>query len=98
MNELRIYLNNLSLDEQRAFATKCGTTIGYLRKALSKNHELGAALCVLIEKASAGEVTRKHLHPSDWTAIATQQRLLRQLQSTELVAPPQVIQKHFPRC
>ncbi|ARF50006.1 MULTISPECIES: transcriptional regulator [Pantoea] len=69
MNELRIYLNNLSLDEQREFALKCGTSIGYLRKALSKNHELGAALCVLIEKASSGAVTRKHLHPSDWTSI-----------------------------
>ncbi|WP_033750837.1 YdaS family helix-turn-helix protein [Pantoea sp. NGS-ED-1003] len=69
MNELRIYLNSLSLDEQKDFATKCGTSIGYLRKALSKNHELGAALCVLIEKASSGEVTRKHLHPSDWTCI-----------------------------
>lgn len=69
MNELRIYLNNLSLDEQRDFASQCGTSIGYLRKALSKNHDLGAALCVLIERASNGEVTRKHLHPCDWTSI-----------------------------
>lgn len=69
MNELRLYLNNLSPDEQRVFAAKCGTTIGYLRKALSKNHELGAALCVLIERASFGQVTRKHLHPSDWESI-----------------------------
>lgn len=69
MNELRIYLNSLSLDEQRIFATQCGTTIGYLRKALSKNHDLGAALCVLIEKESDGAVTRKHLHPSDWNSI-----------------------------
>lgn len=69
MNELRIFLNSLSLDEQRDFATKCGTTIGYLRKALSKNHDLGAALCVLIEKASSGVVTRKHLHSSDWASI-----------------------------
>lgn len=69
MEELRKYLNSLSLDEQREFALKCGTTIGYLRKALSRNHELGAALCVLIEKASNGLVTRKDLHPSDWVSI-----------------------------
>jgi len=69
MNELRFYLNSLSPDEQKDFAAQCGTTIGYLRKALSKNHELGAALCVLIEKASSGAVTRKHLHPGDWTSI-----------------------------
>lgn len=66
MEELRLYLNSLSLEEQREFATKCGTSIGYLRKALSRNHELGAALCVLIEKFSNGEVTRKDLHPVDW--------------------------------
>lgn len=69
MEELRIYLNTLSLSEQRTFADTCGTTIGYLRKALSKNHELGPALCVLIEKASDGKVTRKDLHPTDWESI-----------------------------
>ncbi|MGP2502304.1 transcriptional regulator [Pantoea ananatis] len=69
MEELRIYLNALSLSEQRIFADICGTTIGYLRKALSKNHELGPALCVLIEKASDGKVTRKDLHPTDWESI-----------------------------
>jgi len=69
MEELRIYLNALSLDEQRSFALRCGTSIGYLRKALSKNHELGPALCVLIEEASCGVVTRKNLHPGDWASI-----------------------------
>ena len=69
MNELRLYVNSLSPDEQKAFASQCGTTIGYLRKALSKNHELGPALCVLIENASAKAVTRKHLHPGDWNSI-----------------------------
>lgn len=69
MEELRIYLNALSLDEQRSFALLCGTSIGYLRKALSKNHELGPALCVLIEEASRGVVTRKNLHPGDWASI-----------------------------
>lgn len=39
MEELRLYLNSLSLEEQREFATKCGTSIGYLRKALSSNYQ-----------------------------------------------------------
>lgn len=39
MEELRIFLNSLSSDEQRMFACECGTSIGYLRKALSKGHE-----------------------------------------------------------
>lgn len=53
MNELRSYLNSLSLDEQRDFSCRCGTSVGYLRKAISKNQVLGAALSVLIEIHSA---------------------------------------------
>lgn len=69
MNELRSYLNSLSLDEQRDFACQCGTSIGYLRKAISKNQALGAALSVRIETKSTGSVTRQHLHPETWKSI-----------------------------
>lgn len=69
MNELRFFLNSLSSGEQEVFAQRCGTSIGYLRKALSKNHDLGAALSVLIEQNSNGKVTRHHLHPEDWESI-----------------------------
>lgn len=69
MEELRIFLNSLSSDEQRMFACECGTSIGYLRKALSKGQVLGASLCVLIERASNGEVTRQQLRPFDWMNI-----------------------------
>lgn len=57
------------LVEQRMFACECGTSIGYLRKALSKGQVLGASLCVLIERASNGEVTRQQLRPFDWMNI-----------------------------
>lgn len=69
MEALRIFLNTLTLSEQRAFAIRCGTTRGYLRKAISMNHDLGPALCVLIEKYSNEAVTRKQLHPADWNQI-----------------------------
>ncbi len=61
MEELRIFLNSLSSDEQRMFACECGTSIGYLRKALSKGQVLGASLCVLI----AGEPVMVKLHVSN---------------------------------
>lgn len=69
MDKLLAYLNSLSKDNQAAFAEQCGTSVGYLRKAISKGQLLGAALCVAIEKASSGAVTRKDLHPEDWTHI-----------------------------
>lgn len=69
MDELREYLNSLSLNEQAAFAARCGTSLAYLRKAISKQQEFGAKLSVSIEKASAGAVSRKHLHPLDWESM-----------------------------
>lgn len=69
MEELRRFLNSMSLEQQRHFAIQCGTTIGYLRKALSTGSYFGAALSVKIEKNSNGAVTRKDLHPNDWLNI-----------------------------
>lgn len=66
MEQLRIFLNSLSVSEQESFAKRCGTSIGYLRKALTKSTKLGAALCVAIEKNSNSKVTRKDLYPDDW--------------------------------
>ena len=69
METLREYLNALSLDKQRDFSKKCGTSLEYLRKAISKKQKLGAALSVSIEKNSDGSVSRKNLHPHDWEKI-----------------------------
>ena len=51
------------------FAGKCGTSPGYLFKAIAIKSKLGAALSVRIEKHSGGEVSRKDLHPDDWADI-----------------------------
>lgn len=66
MEKLRIYLNSLSVDEQKDFAMLCGTSIGYLRKAISSGQELSTSTCVKIEKLSTGNVTRIDLHPNDY--------------------------------
>lgn len=66
MEKLLSYLNSLSKSEQVAFADKCKTTIGYLRKACSVNQELGTKISVRIEQCSGGAVTRADLHPDDW--------------------------------
>jgi DNA-binding transcriptional regulator YdaS (Cro superfamily) len=69
MNELRPFLNAMPTGEQVAFARRCGTTIGYLRKALSTGAALGERLCVSIERESSGAVTRRDLRPDDWREI-----------------------------
>lgn len=69
MEALRNYLNAMSIGMQREFATNCGTSVEYLRKAISKKQKLGPALSVLIEINSMGLVDRKKLHPGDWGQI-----------------------------
>lgn len=69
MEKLRSYLNALSLAMQREFADKCGTSVEYLRKAISTRQKLGAALSVQIEINSNCEVCRKDLRPEDWEKI-----------------------------
>ena len=49
------------------FATSCGTSEGYLRKAISTQQRLGAALCVNVERESSGTVRCEDLRPDvDW--------------------------------
>ena len=63
------YLNGRPKSEQADLCAQCGTTVGYLRKAASIGQQLGPALCVAIERATSGEVTRQDLRPNDWHLI-----------------------------
>lgn len=67
--ELTDYINSLPADLRDDFASRCGTSIGYLRKAASVGQALGAEICVAIEKESGGKVTRKDLRKTDWQRI-----------------------------
>lgn len=66
MKILKDFLNEMPRREQEKFAEKCGTTIGYLRKACYKNSELGTEISVAIEKVSRKKVTRIDLHPENY--------------------------------
>lgn len=69
MQRLRKHLNKLSIDDQAAFARAVGSSIGYLRKAISVGQELNPATCVAIERVSGRAVTRQDLRPNDWEDI-----------------------------
>ena len=76
MEDLTKFLNSMTQDQQKQFAIRCKTTIGYLRKAMYKNQEIGPEISVSIEIESNGEVTRKMLHPNSflnkWPELAQQ--------------------------
>lgn len=63
METLRAYLSTLPPPEQAAYAKRCGTTIGYLRKALSKKQRFDGALVRRLDEESNGAVPRTDLRP-----------------------------------
>ncbi|MEN5115872.1 hypothetical protein ABE488_00845 [Luteimonas sp. TWI662] len=63
MITLRKYLATLSPDDQAAYAERAGTTIGYLRKALSKRQRFDGALARRLDEESGGAVCRHDLRP-----------------------------------
>jgi DNA-binding transcriptional regulator YdaS (Cro superfamily) len=67
---LRAFLKGKPLQDQEDFADRCGTTIGYLRKAMSVKDRLGADLVLLLERESGGFVRCERLRPDvDWAYL-----------------------------
>lgn len=67
MEKLLAYLNRLTPEDREAFAKRCETTAGYLRKACSVNQRLGEGLCLRIGAESGGEIKPEDLRPDvDW--------------------------------
>lgn len=67
MDKLLKYLNQLETAEQTAFAQRCGTTVGYLRKACSIKQQLSEGMCLRIFAESGGEVQPSDIRPGvDW--------------------------------
>jgi DNA-binding transcriptional regulator YdaS (Cro superfamily) len=68
--KLLAYLNSLGGREPQAlFAEAVGSSIGHLRNCGYGYRPVDPALCVAIERHSAGEVTRAELRPDDYWLI-----------------------------
>ena len=70
MKPLISYLNSLTTSEQAAYAARCGTSVGYLRKAASTGQRLGESLCIALDRESSGIVSCELLRPDvDWAYL-----------------------------
>lgn len=68
--KLREYINSLTTEQQEKFAVRCETSVGYLRKALSRGQKIGESLCIAIEKESGRKVTCEEVRPDvDWAYL-----------------------------
>jgi DNA-binding transcriptional regulator YdaS (Cro superfamily) len=67
MHEILEYLRGLALEERTGFAERCGTSVGYLRKAVSAKQQLGIEMCIRLDRESGGALRCERLYPSlDW--------------------------------
>lgn len=70
MQKLLTYLNSLAKAERASFVERCGTSEGYLRKAISKGQRLGEGLCISIDRESSSAVRCEELRPDvDWAYL-----------------------------
>lgn len=66
MERLREYIKTLTAHELDEYAARCGTTAGYLRKAIYAKPRLDGALCRRLDEQSNGAVPRASLRPDIW--------------------------------
>lgn len=77
METLRLYLNSLSSADQLDYARRCGTSLGYLRKAISIDQKIGEGLVITLERESGGAVRCENLRPDvDWKYLGSRSRKL----------------------
>jgi DNA-binding transcriptional regulator YdaS (Cro superfamily) len=70
MDALTNYLNSRKPEDQADFAARCGTSVGYLRKAICVNQRLRESVCINIERESSGAVRCEDLRPDvDWAYL-----------------------------
>jgi len=63
MKSLRAYLDKLAVTDQHDYASRAGTSLGYLRKSLCVGSRFGGVLARRLDEASSGEVPRYELRP-----------------------------------
>lgn len=67
MQQILDFLKGMAPADRESFAARCGTTLGYLRKAVSAKQRLGIELCVSLDRESGGVLRCNDLYPAvDW--------------------------------
>jgi DNA-binding transcriptional regulator YdaS (Cro superfamily) len=56
MECITAYLNTLPTTRQERFAKRCGTTVGYLRKAVSAKQKIREFVVINMERESGGAI------------------------------------------
>lgn len=64
------YINSLTKEEGESFASRCDTSIDYLRQVGYGNRKCRESLAIKIDRESAGSVSLDELRPDvDWAYV-----------------------------
>ena len=70
MEEILAYINSLTSEERAAFAVRCNTSVGYIRKVVSAKKKFGESLCIAFERETGGKVRCEMLRDDvDWAYL-----------------------------
>lgn len=65
------YINSLSPADQTSFASRCGTSVAYLRQVAYGNRRCSEGLAISIDRESGRQVRMQALRPDmDWAHLA----------------------------
>lgn len=67
--DLKTYIAESPRGSATKLASELGVSLSYLSQMIGGQSPISAERCVVIEKATDGQVTRKDLHPDDWEKI-----------------------------
>jgi len=75
MESLLAYINGLGKEARHTFAERCGTSVGYLRKAVSAKQRINVETVIAIERESGRRVLCEQLRPDvDWAYLRTSKK------------------------
>lgn len=67
---LHRYLQALTHAEKNDYASRSGTSLGYLQKICSTGGQIGVGLSIVLDRESGGKVEHKKLRPDvDWSYV-----------------------------
>lgn len=67
---LKNYVAEMSLDQRRAFAKRCGFSLGHLNNLMHGCKPCRADFAINIERETHGEVTAEQMAPTvDWPVV-----------------------------
>ncbi|WP_345815325.1 hypothetical protein AAGS40_23405 [Paraburkholderia sp. PREW-6R] len=68
MEKLKEFFSSLSIPERKQFASRCGTSVAFIRNVMYGQRVPGEKLCVKIERETDCRVLRQDLR-ADWEEI-----------------------------